>query len=207
MTEHRSSGSRRRVLPPTSTDNDLLVLAAAIPDTRLWKGLTSKEVTSIEARFGWTLPPDLAAMLRQGLPAGPEWPDWRGVATGKAEACETIERRLAWPLDGMLYDIEHNTFWDENWGERPAKLSNAFEVARAAVRAAPVLIPVYSHRYLPAEPTEAGNPVFSVHQMDIIVYGRDLRSYLRAEAFGWDEPLTSEAREIRNWTRWMLIGR
>lgn len=37
------------------------------------------------------------------------------------------------------------------------------------------------HRYLPAEPCEAGNPVLSVHQTDIIVYGHDLRAYLRNE--------------------------
>ena len=34
---------------------------------------------------------------------------------------------------------------------------------------------------MPAEPATSGNPVFSVHQTDIIVYGVDLEDYLRKE--------------------------
>jgi hypothetical protein len=37
------------------------------------------------------------------------------------------------------------------------------------------------HRMMPAEPHLSGNPVFSVHQTDIIVYGKDLRDYLTHE--------------------------
>jgi hypothetical protein len=43
------------------------------------------------------------------------------------------------------------------------------------------LIPICSHRYIPAAPHEAGNPVFSVHQTDIIYYGADLMDYLQNE--------------------------
>jgi hypothetical protein len=46
---------------------------------------------------------------------------------------------------------------------------------------APKLIPIYSHRFIPEEPSEAGNPIFSVYQMDIIYYGFDLDDYLRHE--------------------------
>lgn len=45
----------------------------------------------------------------------------------------------------------------------------------------PRLIPVYGHRYLPAFPSEAGNPVYSVYQTDIICYGNDLLTYLCRE--------------------------
>jgi hypothetical protein len=76
-------------------------------------------------------------------------------------------------------------------------------VARAAVEAAPRLIPVFAHRYLPAEPEDAGNPVFSVHQTDIIHYGADLRSYL-ANEFGTPDPtiviVGGTPRRIRLWT-------
>jgi hypothetical protein len=43
------------------------------------------------------------------------------------------------------------------------------------------LVAVYGHRYIPAEPGLAGNPVFSIHQSDVIVYGSSLASYLAAE--------------------------
>jgi hypothetical protein len=69
----------------------------------------------------------------------------------------------------------------------------------------PRLIPVYIHRFIPSEPPEAGNPVFSVHQSDIIIYGNDLAAYLSAE-FGIPNPSTSpEApRAIRFWSEWLV---
>jgi hypothetical protein len=81
----------------------------------------------------------------------------------------------------MHFDIEHNAFWWPAWGARPTALADAFAVAAARVSEAPRLIPVYRHRYLPAEPCAAGNPVLSVYQMDIIYYGADLREYLANE--------------------------
>jgi hypothetical protein len=41
-------------------------------------------------------------------------------------------------------------------------------------QAAPGLIPIHGHRYLPTLPVEPGNPVLSVHQTDIICYGLNL---------------------------------
>jgi hypothetical protein len=44
---------------------------------------------------------------------------------------------------------------------------------------------------MPAEPHLPGNPVFSVHQTDIIVYGLDLYEYLHNE-FGLQREKTHE---------------
>lgn len=53
---------------------------------------------------------------------------------------------------------------------------------------------------MPDDPSQAGNPVFWVHQTDIIHYGYDLLHYLREE-FGvanwWMPP--SEPKSIRFW--------
>lgn len=46
---------------------------------------------------------------------------------------------------------------------------------------APKLIPILGHRYIPEEPHERGNPVFSVYQTDVIYYGADLEDYFRRE--------------------------
>ncbi|MCP4084980.1 MAG: hypothetical protein GY745_08005 [Actinomycetia bacterium] len=43
---------------------------------------------------------------------------------------------------------------------------------------APMLIPVYAHRYLPSEPCRSGNPVLSVMQTDVIYYGQNLVEYV-----------------------------
>ncbi len=101
-------------------------------------------------------------MLETALPVSPSFVDWR------AGDAANLRTRLAWPLESLCFDIEHNTFWLAEWGPRPADLAQAFARATQAVAVAPRLIPVFSHRYLPAEPNEAGNPVFSVYQTDII---------------------------------------
>jgi len=44
-----------------------------------------------------------------------------------------------------------------------------------------VLIPIYSHRYIPSRHCEINNPIFSVHQTDIIYYGENLEEYFKVE--------------------------
>lgn len=138
-------------------------------------GLSEAELGRAEAVHGFRFPPDLRAMLAAFLPTGPGLPDWR------APGSPALAAQLRWPLEGMLFDLEHDQFWLPAWGAKPAALAERVARATRAVAEAPVLIPVSGHRYLPAEPEEAGNPVFSVYQTDLIVYGHDLRAYLRSE--------------------------
>ncbi|MBY0459424.1 MAG: hypothetical protein K2V38_19040 [Gemmataceae bacterium] len=158
-------------------------------------GLSEAETKDIEYQFGFHFPPDLRALLQTGLPVGDWFPDWRGGDVARLE-CD-----LNWPLEGMQFDIKNNAFWLGEWGPRPASLADAFEVAARAVAAAPRLIPVYSHRYIPADPPKAGNPVFSVYQTDVIVYGADLLSYFAHEfhtVARWHTP-PLDVRAIRFW--------
>ena len=87
---------------------------------------------------------------------------------------------------------------------KPESLDDAVAVACEAYGRAPTLIPIFSHRYLPATPCEAGNPVFSVYQTDIIYYGADLFDYLQNEfkgAFGRTKlELTRTPRERPFWS-------
>lgn len=161
-------------------------------------GLTDAEVAATEARFGFRFPPDLRAFLQTALPRGPRFPDWR---SGEESALRAM---LDWPREGMLFDIEHSGFWVEEWGPKPRSLEEAFRVASERVAAAPKLIPIFLHRMMPDEPHLAGNPVFSVYQMDIIHYGLDLADYLRSE-FHLPErpPGPEEARTIRFWSQFV----
>lgn len=56
---------------------------------------------------------------------------------------------------------------------------------------------------IPAEPHLPGNPIFSVHQTDIIYYGIDLRDYLIHEFLARDDvgiwPIPDSVRQIRFW--------
>ena len=163
------------------------------------EGLTDAEVASVEDRLAIRFPPDLRAFLAEGLPVGRSFPDWR------SEPDDSLRARLQAPVEGVLFDVEHNAAWLADWGERPERTDEALRVARERLAQAPALVPVYGHRYLPAEPPQAGNPVLSVHQSDIIVYGPDLASYLEAE-FNSSGAARSDVRprHIAVWSDLML---
>ncbi len=135
-------------------------------------GLTSHEFADIEQLYCFTFPPDLRDFLGHALPVSAGWTDWRHATPTE------LRSRLNWPSEGICFDIEHNAFWPNSWGQKPINISDACKIARKAIDAAPRLIPIYGHRYIPDRPHESGNPVFSVHQSDIIYYGEDLLDYL-----------------------------
>jgi hypothetical protein len=165
-------------------------------------GLTAEELTFVEREYGFCFPPDLRHFLGHALPVSKGWVNWR--ETSRPE----ILKRLDWPLDGICFDIEQNAFWLDSWGPKPGDLSEALAIARTAVRAAPRLIPVCSHRFLPDRPCKSGNPVFSVHQTDIIYYGANLFEYLCNEFayyFGRERyTLGENIRRIEFWSE--LVG-
>src|SRR5262249_6633665 len=162
-------------------------------------GLSESEINQIQRRYHFLFPPDLKNFLMFALPISHKFINWRDASE------QMISERLSWPYEGMYFDIEHNSFWLEEWGQRPASLDEAFSVARKAVEHAPTLIPICSHRYIPDRPNEAGNPVFSVYQTDIICYGGDLAEYLENEFsyyFGKSEfSLKKESKHIEFWTQ------
>jgi len=165
-------------------------------------GLSESEIHQIQRQYRFLFPPDLKSFLMFALPISDRFVNWRDASE------ESILESLAWPYEGMCFDIEHNSFWLEAWGQRPASLDEAFSIARKAVERAPTLIPICGHRYIPDRPNEAGNPVFSVYQTDIIHYGGDLAEYLENEfssyfgGSGYD--LKKEIRHIEFWSQ--LVG-
>ena len=159
-------------------------------------GLSETELLRAESVLVAPFPPDLREFLAQGLPRGDRFPNWREPES------DAPRDQLDWPAEGICFDIEHNDFWWDEWGPRPPKLADALALGREQVAKAPTLIPVYGHRYLPAEPCTAGNPVLSVYQTDIIYYGGDLKEYLRNDfdRSHTDGPGDCEARHIRFWS-------
>jgi hypothetical protein len=157
-------------------------------------GLSDAEADAVEGRFGFRFPPDLREFLQTALPRGPGFPDWRSGDESALRALLDLPRR------GILFDVEHNDFWLPEWGPRPDTLAASLEAVSDLVTNAPRLVPVFGHRMMPDEPCLAGNPVFSVHQTDIIHYGFDLADYLRHEfALPGREPWPDSVRPIRFW--------
>lgn len=141
----------------------------------LEEGLSEGEAHEIELRYAFRFPPDLLAFLRRTVPVSPRFPNWR------IDRDDELRSVLSAPADGIAFDVEVNNFWMDEWGSRPRDTEEAISRARMMVAAAPTLVPVYGHRYIPCEPLEEGNPVFSVVQADIIYYGNDLADYLYEE--------------------------
>lgn len=151
-------------------------------------GLSERELDAVEARFGFTFSADHRVFLAAGLPHGSRnWPDWRNGDP------EDLADRLAGPVEGVLFDVEHARFWHPAWPPRPAGTSDALRIARSELAAVPQLVPVYSHRYLPGTAGECGHPVLSVHQTDIIFYGNDLDDYIRNEFTGRASSLPAQS--------------
>ena len=164
--------------------------------TTLAPGLSEKEILAVERTNQFRFPVDLRSFLMAALPCSADFPDWRTL--DRLQVSEWMNS----PYEGIAFDIENNDFWWAPWGARPARMGDALAVARAALDRAPRLIPIYGHRFMPAEPADAGNPVFSVHQTDIIYYGLDLRRYFAREFGGLDHnaAVSGEARVISFWT-------
>ncbi|MDQ0201952.1 SMI1/KNR4 family protein [Neobacillus ginsengisoli] len=141
-------------------------------------GLTHKEIDEIEVLYNIQFPPDLKEFLTFALPISDGFVNW--IDKSK-ENIESITDRLNWPLEGIVFDIEHNEFWMKDWGKKPSSLKDAVNIATMYYNKAPKLIPLYSHRYIPSTPFEKGNPIMSVHQSDIIYYGENLFSYFLVE--------------------------
>jgi hypothetical protein len=198
-----------------------------------WKALTASEINAAEAKWNIEFPPDYRAFLEalgatdrpmqganySGPPPdnglqpyeSPGFYDWRADHTA-------IQEALDWPLEGLHFDVENNDLWMDSWGSRPDLKSERETVLSELARAAPPLIPVYGHRYLLGHPIQAGNPVLSVYQADIIVYGDDLRQYLMNEMAerinldpGWTQEQASDRvteeviRSIPFWGELMML--
>jgi hypothetical protein len=152
-------------------------------------GLTDDELLRAEENYRFTFPPDLREFLKVAMPWGfaspffpnaqkeikRPFPDWR------TKEDPSIREMLNWPLEGMLFDVKNNAFWLSEWGPKPSDDNQAKGIVERHVAQAPRLIPICSHRMIPDKPHDAGNPVFSVYQTDIIYYGFDLDDYFRNE--------------------------
>lgn len=146
---------------------DLLRRALSSRGVELAPGLSDAQLGEIEEDFGFRFPPDLRMLLAAFVPLGEGFPDWRSRN-------QQLIEWLDLPAEGVAFDVEENDFWLDAWGSRPEDLDDAAEEARRQVAMAPILIPVHGQSFLPALPSEAGNPVLSVVQTDVSVRGADL---------------------------------
>ncbi|XP_038978227.1 uncharacterized protein LOC103707798 [Phoenix dactylifera] len=142
-------------------------------------GLSDADFTRLEAEFSFAFPPDLRAVLALGLPTAPGFPDWRSLPRLRAS--------LDLPIAAVSLQIARTTLWLRSWGPRPADPDRALRFARAALRRAPLLLPLFGCFYIPCRPCLAGSPVFLVDETRLLCCGFDLSDFFRREFFLVDE--------------------
>ncbi len=161
--------------------------------TRWTDGMSDDEIAAVEDKWNLRFPPDYRLFLSMlgatdRPTVGAMYKDDQGMAPVERPGFynwqtddAALTDMLVWPVEGILFDVEASDLWSTSWGERPQREEDRKAIVEAAVKVAPALIPITEHRYLLGEPVEAGNPVLSVYQSDIIVYGGALRDFLVTE--------------------------
>lgn len=150
---------------------------AAAPGVEIALGLRPDEFTVIEQRWGFRFAPDHRAFLTGGLPVGQAWPDWRAADP------LAVRGLVNWPVDGLLFAVEHNGYWHAAWDARPADDADALAVAYAALRRWPPLVPLHGTYYLPSAADGAGHPVLDVFRDSVQLLGADLVDWVE-QCFG-----------------------
>ncbi|WOL08793.1 hypothetical protein Cni_G17546 [Canna indica] len=141
--------------------------AASVP---LRPGLSEPELARLEADLAFSFPPDLRALLVLALPSGPGFPDWRASSPGLL---------LRLPVAAAAVQVSRGALWPRSWGPRPADPARALRRARAALRRAPLLLPLFGRCYLPCSPSLAGNPVFYVDDSRVFCCALDLADFFQ----------------------------
>ena len=141
------------------------------------KGLSNKQLELAEEYYKVIFPPDLKELLGAIRPTQSFF-DWSDFSETNVNL---LNERLTWPIVGALFDVENNNFWLKSWGEKPSGLEDKLLIAKKQMEAVPKLIPIMGHRYIPSEPNETDNPIYSVYQMDIVIYGENLWEYFELE--------------------------
>jgi hypothetical protein len=147
-------------------------LADLIPEEHRGVALSEVELATAQDEAEAIFPPDLCELLTTTLPTGPELPDWRHRP---GEEMRAWRQRI---VDGFHFDVIYNGFWLPDWGERPDDPHESRSLVAERLAEVPQLIRIAGHRGIPNEPLASDNPVFSVMQTDIVVYGINLADYL-----------------------------
>lgn len=157
-------------------------------------GLSDSEIDDIQSKLGFAFPPDFRFYLSNASePAIGNCFSWWQF--DKKE----YESHLEWLLKGVLFDVEHNDIWLKRWGVRPDNRFDMISVVVDDFQSWPKLLPFWGG-YLPANPCEAGNPVFSVKQTDVIYIGGNLADCLISRYLDYEGMQSRANKMIEVWS-------
>ena len=140
------------------------------------KGLSQEEIYSIYKIYNIKFPKSLEIFLKTALPVSNGFYNWRDFSIINIKY---IKQMLCYPQN-YIRKMTDEVEWNIDWGIEPKEYRVRNESVIERLSKAPVLIPIFSHRYIPII-DEENPPIISVHGTDIIYYGTDLMDYLFAE--------------------------
>ncbi|MBQ2725472.1 MAG: hypothetical protein IJF78_07190 [Clostridia bacterium] len=146
------------------------------------KGLTWEEQQELEEFWEIHFPKSLMDFYACAFPAAERnpvvypwnpppkfslFPDWRDTSPDNVTHIRELLER---PVKDLVHDMKRDCWMCDNWhGLTPEEVGEA----------APKLIPVFGHRYIPQSGVKP--PVFSVVGRDVVYFGSDLFDYFRRE--------------------------
>ncbi|KAJ0098211.1 hypothetical protein Patl1_28442 [Pistacia atlantica] len=136
-------------------------------------GLNDDEFTFIEFTLNFTFPPDLRSILREGLPVGTAFPNWRSSSQ------QQLQLLLNLPVLSLSRNVALNNFWSDSWGQKPQEKNHSLSLVNRLLQKAPVLVPIYRNCYIPSTPNIAGNPVFYIDSEEVKVLSFDLAGFFK----------------------------
>jgi hypothetical protein len=157
------------------------------------EGMTLSEIDAAEKLYGISFPGEVKRLYSLGLPVSKGFYNWRDTSK---ENVRQIKDMLKVPIQGLMFDLETNGFWCDDWEDKPTDIRKAQSILIGHYNKAPQMIPIYAHRYMPYVSNAMDVPVFSIMQSDIIHYGVDLISYLEIE-FGFKQYRELEQANFR----------
>ena len=151
---------------------DLLLENGIIIDS----GLSDEEISIIESKYEISFPKSLKDFYKEGVPVSEGFINWRDFSKGNEEFIKDL-------IESTFSDVSENAeeiYWNDEWGEEPEDTEEIAKIIKEKLKSAPKLIPIYSHRYMPMSVSD-NPPIISVHEIDVIYYGKDLLDYFKIE--------------------------
>jgi hypothetical protein len=145
-------------------------------DIKFDKGLSLGEIKEIEEIYSIVFPESLKNCLMHALPVSKGFYNWRDKSL---QNIEFIRNEINYPLDYIRKNPEE-VYWKDEWGEKPKSITEIRDFVLNLTNDAPVIIPVYLHRYIPMGVSD-NPPIISVYGSDVIYYGKDLDDYFDNE--------------------------
>ncbi|MCQ2535123.1 MAG: hypothetical protein MJ172_11250 [Clostridia bacterium] len=143
---------------------------------RYQKGLSDEEFNQIESLYSIVFPDELRKMYKQALPVSEGFYNWRDLSD---DNIELIKKAINRPFE-YFYKHASEVYWNDEWGEKSDSIDEIRSFVREKLSEASQLIPIFAHRYMPMI-NDITNPIFSIHGIDIIIYGESLDEYLKVE--------------------------